>query len=451
MVIEKPHSVVPKEWLWDYGDGEREVDIFDGVGKTSLLFGIFYIDKFSPTGATHLKDLLRRSYEHFKLWNDYYPWSESNGISMSLEIMDDGTQFIYGQVCVEDNVREEEFLVSALLVQLSLDLGPQVFIRICDTDGDFIMTEASHEELESPMTCNRLWLNCGEFKLIPSSDSGKFGVSPPEALEFLKNSYFKCVDLDSVKEFINTKVMKGFPEKYLSNLVKLTLVIEKTENRLKLLENPQLISYLLKSLNDQEVKESEPSTQEGQIEVIVPKELCNLIPFFLKAKGLSKDPRMMSLLCGRAVSSVLDDLSEKGLLIDSEAKTKASPRRSIFDPRNFEKASIDFNITENPEFDLTNELTERLNVLLKEEIKIDDKASDEDLRSTEDPDYECRKYFQNEEIDIDEDDFFEFFLKEGLSLSEAKIDELRTDEGGFLETYDKGEDRCNDKAFRKDK
>ena len=108
---------------------------------------------------------------------------------------------------------------------------------------------------------------------------------------------------------------------------------------------------------------------------------------------------------------------------------------AIFDPRNFEEASIDMNLIQNSEYDFSHELND-LSELLKKGVnfneEFDDDLSDARLQSTEDPDYECKQYFLDEDVDIDEDDFFEFFLKEGLKLSETKIDELRRDEGNHF-------------------
>lgn len=433
MKIVKAQPAVPIEWLWEFEDIERDAYLVGSQHKTSLLFGIFHIDKFASNGAIRLQDVFRKAQEFFKVWNDHYPWTEYNGISMSLERMKDGTKFIYGQLCVENNVNEEESLILCLLVQLSFDLGPQVFMRICDTDGDFLMAETISKELEYP-GCNRLWLQCGRLKLIPDSDGRRMSFS--DALEYLKNSYFKCTDFDSINQYISTKVTNEFPGKFLSNLVRLPLVIENKENCKVLLENPRLISYLLKCLNDEEivVSESPPSNSGKKIELLVPKGHCNIIPFFLEAKGLNKDLELVPLFCGRAVSSVLDNLLKKHLLTveQQDVVADASPTETIFDPRNFEEASIDMSLTQNSEYDFSHELNE-LSELLKKGVnfneEFDDDLSDARLQSTEDPDYECKQYFHDEDVDIDEDDFFEFFLKEGLKLSETKIDELRRDEG----------------------
>lgn len=436
MKIVKAQSAVPIEWLWDFEDAERDAYLVDSQHKTSLLFGIFYVDKFASNGAVHLQDVFKKAQEFFKVWNDHYPWSEYNGISMSLEKMEDGTKFIYGQLCVENNVKEEESLVLGLLVQLSSNLGPQVFMRICDTDGDFLMTETISKEIVNP-GCNRLWLQCGRLKLIPASDGR--GVSPSDALEFLKNSYFKCTDFNSMNQYIATKVTNEFPDKFLSNLARLQLVIENKENCKVLLENPRLISYLLKCLNDEEiiVSKSPPSNSSKKIELLVPKGHCNIIPFFLEAKGLNKDLELVPLFCGRAVSSVLDNLIKKHLLIvkQQDVDADALSTEAIFDPRNFEEASIDMSLIQNSEYDFSHELND-LSELLKKGVnfneEFDDDLSDPRLQSTEDPDYECKQYFLDEDVDIDEDDFFEFFLKEGLKLSETKIDELRRDEGNHF-------------------
>lgn len=426
MIVVKPHSSIQKEFFWDsrviglhdiHGDGE----------KITLLFGIFYIDKFASKDQDQLQDVLRKTQEHFRLWNEHYPWSEYNGISFSLEEMENGTQFIYGQICVENNVVEEEFLVLTLLVQLSTELGPHVFVRVRDTEGSFILEESVHDELDHNKCDYQYWLNCGRFKYIPNEDLEDGKKSPLEVIEYLKDYCFRCVDASTLNNFICNKLANHFPGNVLSKLVKLPIEIEEKDKLSLLSENPRMITYLLKNVDEEVISQVPPSQEGERIELLVSQDTCTLIPFILEMRGLNKDPNMLPLLCGRAVSAVLDTLIKRKTLtvLPNEASAKTSPKGTIFDLRNFKSASIDPSLTKDPKFDLSGELLKGFDQILRKGFEFDADISDEDENDTDDLDDECRRYFQAEDVDIDEDDFFEFFLKEGLQLSNVKVEELR--------------------------
>ncbi|QLL30953.1 hypothetical protein HG536_0A07680 [Torulaspora globosa] len=435
MKVVKPSSFVPIEWLWDYKEDEKDIHVVDPVDKSTVVFGIFIIDKFAKDSDKQLQQLIRKVETDFAIWNDYYPWSEYNGISLSLEKLENEMPFIYGQLCAENNVSREEKVLLGLLIMLSKRLDPQMFIRVRDTDGDFIMNEISEalpKEYEFPVACNRLWLNCGKMKLIPLEESCSDGLRPLEALRFLEDSAFKLLDVDTLSNGAIVKMTANFPNDVLSRLVKLQLVIENEKHRQILVENPRLISFLLKSLIDEElsVTDQVSGNNDGSIELLVSEEHADLIPYFFEAKGLRKDTTLIPILCGRAISDVMEKLlRNRTIVVEDERTVKAIREGSLLDLTNFRPASIDLALSTGEDVDLTKDLLENLQNLLDGEVKIEDSLdfdnSDED--ASEDLDEGCRKYFEDEGIDIDEDDFLEFFLKEGLKLDDDMIGELRAD------------------------
>lgn len=434
MKIVKPETLVPIEWLWDYKDGERDIHVVDALDKSTVLFGIFLMDKFAKDCEKQLQVLLGKVETGIEIWNNYYPWSEYNGISLSLEKLESGIPFIYGQLCAENNVCREENVLLGLLTSLSKDLGPQVFIRLCDTDGDFIVNEISDTlptKDEFPIACNRIWLNCGKLKLIPLQNSSRDVVRPEEALKFLEDSAFKLLDIDTLNSSSSAKTSRNFPTDVLSRLGKLPLVIDNERHRQILIENPRLISFLLKSLTDEEltVTDERPECETEPIELLVSKEHSDLIPYFFEAKGLSRNTKLIPTICGRAISKVIEKLLTERIIIVKEGTQQDKRTRcgTPFDLEKFPPASIDMALPTKENIDLTDDLVKNLKDLFSNEVTVDeyleDDSSNED--SNEDIDEECRKYFQNEGIDIDEDDFLEFFLKEGLKLNDDGIEEVR--------------------------
>lgn len=433
MKVVKPGSFVPIEWLWDYKDDEKDIYVVDAVDKSTVLFGIFAIDKFAKDSGKKLQTLLPVVEAEFAIWNEYYPWSEYNGISLSLQKLEDGTPFIYGQLCAENNVCREEKVLLGLLMMLSKRLDPQIFIRVRDTDGDFIMNEIGEslpKEYEFPVACNRLWLNCGKLKLIPLEESCGDGLRPLEALQFLEDSAFKLLDVETVSKSAVDKLTGNFPNDVLSRLVRLPLVVENAKHRQILEENPRLISFLLKNLIDEELSVSDQVSENEvePIELLVSKEHTDLIPFFFEAKGLRKDRALIPTLCGRAISDVMEKLlRDHTIVLEDERTAKPTRDGSLLDLKSFPTASIDLELSESGDVDLTKDLLENLQNVLANEVKIEESLdldhSDED--ASEDLDEDFRKYFESEGIDIDEDDFLEFFLKEGLKLDDDMIEGLR--------------------------
>lgn len=445
MKLVKPHAFVKSEWLWQHDDdGERDVNVFDGLDMTSIVFGIFYLDKFARDVKPQLETLLEKAQNLLQVWNLNYPWSEYNKIYLRYEELENQEPFIFGQLCVEDNVRDEESLIVALLQRLSSELGQQVFIRVCDTDGDFILAEVNDaipEEYEYPMANNRLWLHEGNFKMIPTYFHPDRGLRPQEALKFLEESYFKCLEIEKINTAVSTQMTKGYPNQYLSTLVRLPLMLEDKECYKILTVNRQIISFLLKNLMKEDVKVSAQAPEETiyTAEFLVPQSHCDLLSLFLDEKDLRKDSNLLPLYCGRAISQVLRTLLESGVVLLEDIAIKEEENmtgNSMFATRNFKSASLNSMVTQDNDIGFDEKIMEKLNDFFTDGFAVDDgydstKNSSFNLPDEDKSEYSdgaSKQYFKDQNVGIDEDDFFEFFLKDALKLKNESISSFRREE-----------------------
>lgn len=78
---------------------------------------------------------------------------------------------------------EDEWLIVYILRELSKQF-PQIWIRIVDTDGQFLLIEAANalpRWLNPEVADFRVWLNSGKLFIIPLDESGSGSPDPSES------------------------------------------------------------------------------------------------------------------------------------------------------------------------------------------------------------------------------------------------------------------------------
>lgn len=86
---------------------------------------------------------------------------------------------------------EDEWLIVYLLRQLSIS-HPNVWVRVFDTDGEFLLVEAANvlpKWLSPEIDHNRVWIHGGKLLIVPCKDEVEptsRRVSLPEAIDFIK-------------------------------------------------------------------------------------------------------------------------------------------------------------------------------------------------------------------------------------------------------------------------
>ncbi|CCE64000.1 hypothetical protein TPHA_0G01640 [Tetrapisispora phaffii CBS 4417] len=421
----KVEETVPNSFLWQNdGNIESDIDVFNAPDKTHLLFGVFNLDRYN-TGQSmeRLNEVLRLINAHLSTWNNNYPWSEYNPIQVTIESFETFPGcFIKGQICVEDNIIEEEKIIVALLQEISNLLSVNEFIRVCDTTGDFILSVCNEnipEEYEYPIANNRLWIHEGKFKMIPLSFYPDRGLKPTEALEFLSKAYFKCCQIKALNNQIDEYFIKKFPDNILSNMVSMPLYFENTNDYKLFTKNKQIVCFLIKTLLidnivDIDITSSPVSDEIIKSNVIIPKEFSNLLSLFLDKKNLKKEKSSIPVYCSRILLRIIKMLtSNKELQVRSNDTTSNdseffSSSKNIFDTYKFKKISLEGPVetagTVDTELEFMNQFPDYLKVatqdmdelnLDKPELNVDSiSSSDSHESSTLDDDIDARNYFK---------------------------------------------------------
>ncbi|KAH6844876.1 SGT1 protein-domain-containing protein [Chaetomium sp. MPI-CAGE-AT-0009] len=104
-----------------------------------------------------------------------------------------GLPYLHGITHYGDNV-EDEWLIVYLLRELSKAF-PQLWIRVSDSDGEFLLIEAAKvtpKWLSPENDANRVWIHDGKLLIIPLADSTTTAASKPlslpEAIRTIKTS-----------------------------------------------------------------------------------------------------------------------------------------------------------------------------------------------------------------------------------------------------------------------
>jgi hypothetical protein len=110
---------------------------------------------------------------------------------------------------------DDLWFISSLLTTFTKS-HPYLYLRLTDTDGEFLLIEAAHalpRWLTPEISENRVWINSGKLYIIPLSKGGKRELSLSEAVEFLSQCTPESLLRDKNIEKEAMERMKGYPEK----------------------------------------------------------------------------------------------------------------------------------------------------------------------------------------------------------------------------------------------
>ncbi|KAK8182093.1 SGT1 protein-domain-containing protein [Phyllosticta capitalensis] len=113
---------------------------------------------------------------------------------------EDGCWLLRGTTNYGDSVADE-WLIVYLLRELSKQF-PEAWIRLYDTDGEFLLVEAANvlpKWLNPEIAENRVWLNQAKLRIIPLEEE-KRPLTVQEAREFIKSSPSKLVHSPLIEE-----------------------------------------------------------------------------------------------------------------------------------------------------------------------------------------------------------------------------------------------------------
>ncbi|KAK4891424.1 hypothetical protein LTR27_009919 [Elasticomyces elasticus] len=213
----------PDDGLKWFGEG------FDGFPKRlpddCVEYVIYVIDKkLENLAATRsrLKEILKVANEICQKHTKNYIW-QRDAFQLKLRpSLDDPelattksqaiTPHLRGRTDFGDSVADE-WLVVYLLRELSRQC-PEIWIRVYDTDGEFLLIEAANslpKWLNPEIAENRVWINDGRLRIIPLLDSDSLrSLSLEEALEFIRDSREKVMTSQAIEDEAFYR-LKGYP------------------------------------------------------------------------------------------------------------------------------------------------------------------------------------------------------------------------------------------------
>ncbi|CEP60125.1 uncharacterized protein LALA0_S01e03598g [Lachancea lanzarotensis] len=450
--LEEIDSASKQLWI---NESDAYIDVVKRPDETTLFFGIFYLDKWRDHDVKQKLEMTRAQLtELIGIWNRSYPWGNFEGIEVGIIENSDEKPFLFGSLCVERHQEAEERLVVCLLQKLSEQLDSSFFIKTCTSEGEFLLMEC-HDVLPSeyqyPMGNNRLWIHQGKFKFIPSDLAPRRGVRKQEALRFLTNEYFKLSENPSVTERIKKVTgLAYFPDSYVvDNLASLPLCLTDKALESKLRENPKAISLALNNIymNGQDTKEtvdiSKLAGNESTVEfkVLISKAQEKFLAGFLRDSGIDLNSARLPSITGQIIAASLQDLVRNDeLTLDSPSGSTPDILSSLKAKgllnENYVTSGVDFVGALRRDDEITNEDAISRMQRLFSNIRMDMESgnaqeTDEADNSSDDDDddnlanTEAMNYFRDQNVDIDEDDFFEYFVTEALKLKQSDLEELR--------------------------
>ncbi|KAK5716521.1 hypothetical protein LTR15_009412 [Elasticomyces elasticus] len=214
----------PDDGLKWFGEG------FDGFPKRlpddCVEYIIHAIDSNLTTLATtstRLKDILKVANDIQKKHTKDYIW-QRDPFQLNLRPnLDDATTksqaitpHLRGRTDFGDSVADE-WLIVYLLRELSRQCQ-DVWIRVYDTDGEFLLIEAANSLprwLNPEIAQHRVWINDGRLRIIPlpsspDGDAQPRNLSLQEALSFIRDSRDKMMTSQAIEDEAFHR-LKGYP------------------------------------------------------------------------------------------------------------------------------------------------------------------------------------------------------------------------------------------------
>ncbi|KAG5670401.1 hypothetical protein PVAND_000669 [Polypedilum vanderplanki] len=188
---------------------------------------------------------IAQSYTSNYIWHkDPFILKTRNGSSHLLNI-DNNEQLpphLYGISHYGDNIQDEWFIVS-LLFYISREL-PSIIIRVCDSDGEFLLIEAAEHlpRWANPDTCEqKVFIHNGHLLLIHDESDKSDDILPiQKAIQRISENPTKYIVTKDIETCVFDRI-KEFPKSIEQNLHRQTVYVPLGVAAL-LRHNPQLIS-----------------------------------------------------------------------------------------------------------------------------------------------------------------------------------------------------------------
>ncbi|CCE83436.1 Piso0_004011 [Millerozyma farinosa CBS 7064] len=369
--------------------------------------------------------------DHLKPFLDFYPWSN---LPPSFSVYKKGdVPYIYGELTYDLNINDE-WVITALLWSFSKKFN-DIFIHVFDSsDFEFLLVEAAElcpEWLEPSNAFNRIWINSGTILLI-NPDKRSDALKLNEALSDLFDANFQ--KYKAISEFYTSK-FDGILGKYYFDLVYEVDVLLSDHAFSLICHYPWLISKSISEFSRTGI--INPKNSERKWRGTTFKQRNVALPLLAYKQIELKQTKLLEVGTQIDFTSLVSLSIEEGInSIESsedwnnfyKGTAKDVSRNAIV--QNFIRLGL---IPNNIDIDVS--------ILSENKPDAEPGNSSDDVEAMD----RFKKFFEDNEAgidgaendktqkssglssDIDEDDFFEFFLKEALKLSDDEIQGFRSD------------------------
>ncbi|KAH3678125.1 hypothetical protein WICMUC_001689 [Wickerhamomyces mucosus] len=448
--------MVHTDHIWNFK--EDGVVIFE---KETLLVTLFQLNPIQTKEESiqEINKIYKDLQNRFKPWIDHYVW-DSEPIEFHL-VEEKGYNYIYGQLILGDLI-DDEWLITKLLFDLTKSY-PDLYIHLNDNEGEFLLVEGYDclpDWLEPSNSSNRDWINQERILIIPEQYYQDRGLNLIESLKFLEKANYKCIYNIPLNERIKNKLI-DYPIKSLQSQIFIEFEIPR--NYAGLLMRKNILNESIFSFSKEIGGNFQQDSYENFERKINTKDLVKLkikitglcylfIQHYLQNQELGFDQN--SQLITQFVESYINENQLELIYSPSDDEIKqfndrgdklqielirlmqlesfVEPKLDHYVERNGNKKEPDTNEAEliskletffkDTEAGIkgVNNMDDILSSKLQEEFdQNDDSTDDEEIDKT------AKEFFKDENIDIDEDDFFEFFSKEALKLNDEDLAKLR--------------------------
>lgn len=420
--------------------------------KETLIISMFHIDPMLTKEeiTTETERVFKDVNVRFRPWIEHYIWNES---PVKFKITEtNGFTYIYGEMVFGDYF-DDEWLVTQILFELSKTYK-DLYIHLADNEGEFLLIEGAHhlpEWIQPENSRNRDWINNGRILLVPEEYYKDRGLKMNEALKFLERAVYKCLKIEEIDKLIISKLNK-YPTKTLQGQTEMEIITPRGVAGI-LMKNKILNQALLSYGKEITPKREERHKNDDLVELKVRTTALAVLftDFYLKSQGLENAKVNSGELVSQAVSLYTKehDIDTSYIPTDEEIKS-FNQQGDVLQKELIRLMRIDKYVPSNINLEDMNEQPQNDNDIISkledffkdtnagldgvengpEQVNGEINAKLEEIESesepdTEDEDEKAREYLAKENIDIDEDDFFEFFAKEALKLSDEDIEKFR--------------------------
>ncbi|ODQ82549.1 hypothetical protein BABINDRAFT_159113 [Babjeviella inositovora NRRL Y-12698] len=409
--------------------------------RDTLIFTLFYVNPVMSLDnqQQQLEQIYDKLQAELSPWISHFAWS-CNPLRLSLA-QHNGQAYVYGELVYGDTL-DDEWLVCHLLTEF-LRTEPDVFVHFFDSEGEFLLVEAAEglpEWLEPETAMNRVWVNQGRITVIPDTFYPDRGLRLAEALTFVTRATFRLQHIPEIHDIVAAKLAQ-YPRKSLGSVYSLACNIDPKVAQF-LAKYPHLVSLATTEFFKNNLTPKRYAGNVSKVSLqfpflaysLVKRDLSDSsteerIPPILYAgldEVLSQDESLLAEFQGTELAGVAtQDLQD--ILLYRNVITERIPENH------------DTAVPENPTS--TNEeedLMARFETFFRDTsaqgaafgLSKSDKSDLESDGEDEDVDQEAAAFFKSEDIDIDEDDFFEYFCQEALGLKQEEIAAYMTEMKG---------------------